>query len=291
MNVPLLEAGARQLDRVERDTRLDGVVGVLRRAVRAVVPPGRLADALHGTWLGHPLHPALSDVPIGAYLSAAVLDAVPGQETAATALIGVGVAAAVPTALSGATDWAAAGPEQERVGLWHGLANATATAAYVASLVARLRGRHGAGRALAGLGLAAASVGAYLGGHLVYRSGTGVNHAEPAWRRLPEGWQPVDDLSNLPPGKLVRRLIGDVPVLVYRAPRHVHVLVEQCAHLAGPLSEGRVTVVDDEPCVVCPWHGSTYRLEDGEVQRGPATMPQPVLKVRVTGDRVEARRP
>src|SRR2546423_9026486 len=161
MNVPLLEAGARQLDRVERDTRLDGVIGVLRRAVQAVVPPGRLADALHGTWLGHPLHPALSDVPIGAYLGAAVLDAVPGQETAATTLIGVGVAAAGPTAPSGATDWAAAGPEQERLGVWHGLANATATTAYVASLVARLRGRHGAGRALAGPGPPAAGAGAH----------------------------------------------------------------------------------------------------------------------------------
>ena len=175
MNVPLLEAGARQLDRVERDTRLDGVIAVLRRAVQRVVPPGPVADALHGTWLGHPLHPALTDVPVGAWLGAAVLDAVPGQETAATVLVGVGVAAAVPTALSGATDWSETDPEQQRLGLWHGLANATATAVYAASLVARLRGRHGAGRALAGLGLAAAGVGAYLGGHLSYRAGAGFN--------------------------------------------------------------------------------------------------------------------
>ncbi|OLB64544.1 MAG: (2Fe-2S)-binding protein [Actinobacteria bacterium 13_2_20CM_2_72_6] len=291
MNVPLLEAGARQLDRVERDTRLDGVIAVLRRAVRRVVPPGPLADALHGTWLGHPLHPALTDVPIGAWLGAAVLDAVPGQEKAATALVGVGVAAAVPTALAGATDWSELEPEQQRLGLWHGLANAAATTAYAASLVARLRGRHGAGRALAGLGLAAAGIGAYLGGHLTYRAGAGFNHAEPSWRRLPEGWQPVDDLAKLPQGKLVRRHIGDVPVLVYRGPRTVHVLIEECAHLAGPLADGRVTLVGDEPCVVCPWHGSTYRLRDGQVRRGPATMPQPVLKVRVVDERVEARRP
>ena len=286
----LLEAGARRLDRVERSSRLDGLIDVLRRTVRRAVPPGPVADALHGTWLGHPLHPALSDVPVGAWLSAAVLDAV-GEESAATALVGVGLAAAVPTALTGYNDWAAAGREQERLGLMHGLANATAAVTYGASLVARLRGRHGTGRALGGLGLASVSIGAYLGGHLSYRSGTGFNHAEPAWRRLPTDWQPLAELSDLPQGRPVRRLLADVPVLVYRGPRDVHVLVEQCAHMAGPLSEGSVSVVEDEPCVVCPWHGSTYRLTDGAVRRGPATMPQPVLKVRVVGDRVEARRP
>ena len=287
----LLEAGARQLDRVERSSRLDGVIDLVRRAVRRVIPPGPVADALHGTWLGHPLHPALTDVPVGAWVGAAVLDAVPDQEAAATALVGLGLAAAVPSAVTGYNDWAAAGREQERLGLWHGLANATAAVTYGASLVARLRGRHGTGRALGGLGLAAVSIGAYLGGHLSYRSGTGFNHAEPAWRRLPTSWQPVDELTALPPGRLVRRLVADVPVLVYRGPRSVHVTVEQCAHMAGPLSEGAVAVIDDEPCVVCPWHGSTYRLRDGAVRRGPATMPQPVLKVRIVDDRVEARRP
>jgi len=163
--------------------------------------------------------------------------------------------------------------------------------AYAASLVARLKGRHGTGRLLGGLGLTAASVGAYLGGHLSYRSGTGFNHAEPAWRNLPTAWWYVDDLDRLPIGKLVRRRVGDVPVLVYRGPRTVRVLVDQCVHNAGPLSDGTVTVVGDDACVVCPWHGSTFRLRDGEVRRGPATMPQPVLNVRLIGDRVEARRP
>src|SRR2546430_3920859 len=172
----LLEAGARQLDRVERARRLDRPVEVLRRAIRRVIPPGPVADALHGTWLGHPLHPALTDVPVGAWIGAAVLDAVPGQETAATALVGLGLAGAVPSALTGWTDWAAAGPAAERLGLWHGLANLAAATAYAASLVARLKGRHGTGRLLGGLGLTPASVGAHLGGPLSYPSGTRVNH-------------------------------------------------------------------------------------------------------------------
>jgi len=301
----LLESGARQLDRVERASGLDATIEVLRRVVRRIIPAGPVADALHGRWFGHPLHPALTDVPVGAWVGAAVLDAVqtsagwwplrqaarPGQETAATALVGLGLAAAVPSAVTGYNDWADAGREQERLGLWHGLANGAAAIAYTASLVARLRGRHATGRALGGLGLAAATVGAYLGGHLAYRSGTGFNHAEPAWRRLPREWQFVGEWSALPQGRPVRRLVGDVPVLVYRGPRTVHVLVEQCVHMAGPLADGSMTVVDDEPCVVCPWHGSTYRLRDGAVRRGPAAMPQPVLKVRVVGERVEARRP
>ena len=108
----LLEAGARQLDRVERSSRLDGVIDLVRRAVRRVIPPGPVADALHGTWLGHPLHPALTDVPVGAWVGAAVLDAVPDQEAAATALVGLGLAAAVPSAVTGYNDWAAAGREQ-----------------------------------------------------------------------------------------------------------------------------------------------------------------------------------
>jgi nitrite reductase/ring-hydroxylating ferredoxin subunit len=281
----------RVLERIERASALDGVVETVRRWVRRLVPPGPAADALHGTWLGHPLHPALTDIPIGAWGAAAVLDALPGQEKAATTLVGIGLAGAVPTALAGAVDWASAGPEQGRVGLIHALTNDVALVAYAASLVARLRGRHADGRAWATAGLLVASAGAYLGGHLAHRTGPGFNYAAPAWQRLPTEWTPVDSLAALPVGKPVRRLLGDVPVLVYRGPRLVHVLVEQCAHLAGPLSEGTVTVVDDEPCVVCPWHGSTYRLEDGAVRRGPSPVPQPVLLVRVLGDRVEARRP
>jgi nitrite reductase/ring-hydroxylating ferredoxin subunit len=98
----------------------------------------------------------------------------------------------------------------------------------------------------------------------------------------------VDELAKLPESRPVRRFLGDVPVLVYRETEAVRVLVDECAHLAGPLADGEVTVVDGDACVVCPWHGSTYRLRDGSVRRGPAVVPQPVLAVRVVNGNVEA---
>lgn len=288
----LLEPGARRLDAVEQDEWLDPPVSTVRTIVNRVLSR-RLKDVLHGRWLGHPLHPALTDVPVGAWIGAAVLDCVPGQEPAATALVGVGLAGSAPAVLSGFADWGEADREHERLGLWHAAAQATGNVLYVASLVARLRGRYRAGRTLGMAGLAAITAGAYLGGHLSYRSGLGFNHAITAWRRLPRGWQVVDELAQLPEGRPVRRTLGDVPVLVYRESQSVQVLVDQCAHLAGPLADGEVTVIDGDACVTCPWHGSTYRLRDGAVRRGPAVMPQPVLAVRIVDGRVEAcaRRP
>src|SRR5262245_19955208 len=139
---PAVEAPGRALDALERQQRVDGVIRLVRRTARRVIRPGPVADALHGTWLGHPLHPVLTDIPIGAWVGAAVLDSLPGQQRAATAMVGLGLATAVPAAATGTTDWASAGREQERVGLWHALANATAVACYAGSLVLRLAGRY-----------------------------------------------------------------------------------------------------------------------------------------------------
>ncbi len=279
------------LDRLERADRLDGVVAALRGSVRRVIRPGGPADAMHGVWLGHPLHPALTDVPIGAWVGAAALDLLPGQRRAATAMVGVGLLASVPSAVTGASDWSESGREQQRVGLAHAAANAAAMALYAGSLVARVRGRHRAGRVLGGLGLAAVATAGYVGGHLSYRSDAGVNNAVPALRRLPTQWQPLGALSSLPQRQLVRRLVaGAVPVLVYREGDVLRVLVEQCEHMAGPLADGEIVQRDGEACVMCPWHGSVFRLSDGRVEHGPATQPQPVLDVRVVDDQVSVRR-
>src|SRR4051794_4983966 len=119
----VIEAPSRALDAMERQHRVDGLIDALRRVVRRIIPPGPRADALHGVWLGHPLHPVLTDIPIGSWVGAAVLDTMPGQQRAATSLVGLGLATAVPTAVTGVADWSSAGREQERVGLWHALAN------------------------------------------------------------------------------------------------------------------------------------------------------------------------
>jgi nitrite reductase/ring-hydroxylating ferredoxin subunit/uncharacterized membrane protein len=279
------------LNRLERTTALDPTSDRLQEAVQSAVRPRRLQDLLHGVWLGHPLHPVLVQVPVGAFLSAAVLDLLPGNRRAATTLVAVGTAAAVPAAAAGLTDWASLAREQRRVGLVHATLNTAALALYAASLVARLRGRHGAGRALAYSGLALAGSASYLGGHLSYKEGAGVNHAAPELRLAPDGWQQVASLADLPDGKPAVRHFGEIPILLYRQGPTVSAMLEHCGHQGGPLGEGEVEGTGPDACVVCPWHGSRFRLADGLVVGGPAATDQPTLLVRVTSGAVEVRLP
>jgi nitrite reductase/ring-hydroxylating ferredoxin subunit len=171
------------------------------------------------------------------------------------------------------------------------MTNTAALALFTGSLVARLRGRHGAGRALSAAALGIAGAGAYLGGHLSYRQGAGVNQAVPDLWRLPDGWRTLGEAMEFPDGTPVTRRIGDVPVLVFRRGDRFTVLLERCGHQTGPLGEGSRVDVDGQPCVVCPWHGSTFRLTDGAVVHGPAATSQPALETRLSGNRLEVRRP
>jgi len=277
-----------QVDRLERLPALDGLAGVLDAFWTRVLPRGgRARDALHGTWLGHPLHPALTDVAIGCWLGAGVLDATGGNATAARRLVGAGVLAAVPTAVTGAADWTSLGEFErpKRLGAVHAVANGTATALYAASWLARRNGRHAKGRALALTAAAAASAGGYLGGHLAYRNAVGADRnadLTPA-----EEWTDLGSLRDLPMRRPVRRTVAGDDVVVYRIGSTVRVIGATCGHLGGPLDEG--TVTEDE-CVTCPWHGSTYDLRDGSVVHGPSTHPQPAYDVRVVGRTVQVRR-
>jgi nitrite reductase/ring-hydroxylating ferredoxin subunit/uncharacterized membrane protein len=281
----------RLLNRLEQAESLDRPGDRLQTAVQSAVRPQRLRDFLHGVWLGHPLHPVIVQLPVGAFMSTAILDLLPGQRRAATTLVAVGTAATLPAAAAGLTDWSSLAREQRRVGLVHAVGNTIALALYGGSLAARLQGRQTRGRVLAYAGLSVAGASAYLGGHLSYKEGAGVNHAVPDLRRVPEGWQSVAELSALPDGKPAVRHVGEVPVLLYRLGNEVTAFLERCAHQAGPLGEGDVVGSGADACVVCPRHGSVFRLKDGLVVQGPAASDQPVLRTRVVDGRVDVALP
>lgn len=276
------------LDRLEQLTGLDPVVARVRRTVNSVIQPQAVRDALHGVWLGHPVHPMLVQVPIGAWTSAAILDVVPKTGPSVSLLIGTGMASAAPAIAAGWTDWSALNPAESRTGLVHAAANTTAIALYGASLLARVRGKRMRGKALGFAGLSAVMVGGVIGGHLSYRRAAGANHTADVPDIGPTDWTVVGRLDELPDGQLARRDVGAVPVLLLRRGGTVHALADRCSHLSGPLSEGQLTDGGD-PCVVCPWHGSTFRIADGSVVHGPATAPQPVFETRVLSDHVEVR--
>ncbi|MFD3419169.1 Rieske 2Fe-2S domain-containing protein [Streptomyces decoyicus] len=276
------------LDALGRLEKLDALTGPVQRVVRGL-PLGRFRDVLHGLPIGHPLHPALVQVPMGAWLSAAVLDLVPGTRRGARVLVGVGVLTAAPAALAGWVDWAEQHEDQMRTGLVHAVSIAVAVGLYARSWVHRGRGRTVRGKVLGFAGLCAAGTGAMLGGHLAYRQAAGANKSEPVPHLLDEGWHPVGRAEDFPVGEAVRRELGEVPLLVVRqAGGAIDVLAGRCSHLSGPLTEG--TIADG--CVECPWHGSVFRLSDGANVRGPATAPQPSFQVRVDGaGTVEVRLP
>ncbi|SEG95781.1 Ferredoxin subunit of nitrite reductase or a ring-hydroxylating dioxygenase [Actinacidiphila yanglinensis] len=273
------------MDRIERAEMLDGVAEALRRAVRAV-PLGKGRDLLHGRWLGHPVHPVLVQVPVGAWISAEVLDWTPGGGRAAGLLIAVGLGGALPAAAAGLVDWAELEPEQARVGLLHAALNVGALTCYAVSLTARLTGHPLRGRAYALAGLCTVCAAAAAGGHLAYRQASGANHADAVPRLVPPGWHSVGPVNAFPQGQPVRRMVGQVPVAVVRtADGSCHALADLCSHDGGPLSEGNV--VDD--CLHCPWHGSAFRLADGWNTTGPATAPQPAFDTRTADGELHVR--
>jgi nitrite reductase/ring-hydroxylating ferredoxin subunit/uncharacterized membrane protein len=278
----LLEKAMKRLEEAEAlDQPAEAVVAVVGPATR----PRLVKNALSGTWLGHRFHPLMVPLPIGFWSGALLFDVVATRRArwAADVLVGAGVAAAVPTAAAGLSDWADAEPEGRRVGLVHAGCNTLALVCYSASLAARLLGRRKAGVGLGLAGATAISVGGYLGGHLSYVLGVGVERRRFAGG--PKEWTAVLDAGELAEAtpRVVRA--GDADVLLYREGGRLHALWASCTHEGGPLAEG--TFADG--CVTCPWHGSTFRLADGKVVRGPAAASQPVYEARVTDGKVEVR--
>jgi nitrite reductase/ring-hydroxylating ferredoxin subunit/uncharacterized membrane protein len=271
--------------KVEKAEVLDPVVEAVASGVNGVLPRGPVKDALHGTWLGHPVHPLLVAVPIGFWTGASLLDVL-GERTAARRLVAAGVLAAVPTAATGLADWSELGMARKpkRVGLVHALANTATVALYAASWLARRRGDHGKGAGLALAGAGGLMVGGYLGGHLAYSQAVGVNRNADATPGA-EDWTDAAAEADVVEGTPLRVTVGGQPVAIVRAAGRLHAMGATCSHWGGPLDEGAV----EDGCLVCPWHGSAFSLEDGSVARGPATFDQPGYDVRVADGRVQVR--
>jgi nitrite reductase/ring-hydroxylating ferredoxin subunit/uncharacterized membrane protein len=272
---------------IERADRLDPVGDALTGAIRRVLPAGATKDLLSGTWIGHALHPLLTDIPIGAWTSSVVLDWIGGRRArpAADKLIALGILAAVPASVTGAADWGDTQPKERRVGLVHAAANTAALALYCCSLAQRRRGHRIRGRTLSLVGAGALGVGGYLGGHLVFVHGLGVDRT--AFEYRPEDWVDVAAESDVAEGTLIRAQANGVGILLTRDSGRLVALADRCTHRGAPLHEGQ----QRDGCVVCPWHQSIFRLTDGAVVRGPATTPAPWYEVRVRDSRIEVRVP
>ena len=276
------------ISRLESARALDAPAAVMRNAVQKVLSGNRtVKDLLHGVWLGHPLHPGVAQLALGSFVSATLIDAVGGDRRPSNGLIATGLAMTLPTVASGWADWSESHEDQQRVGLVHAATNGAAVACYAGALVARRRG--GSGRLLSLAGGAIAGIGAMLGGHMGYRQALGANHAEDVAHLGPEDWAPMGPFTELPDGRPVRRLAGEVPAFVLRRGSEVTVLSDRCPHLSAPLSDGEVVGTDGDARVVCPWHSSEFRLSDGCVVHGPATAPVPRFESRVVDGMLQAR--
>lgn len=282
--VPRTHGPAALAERIERAQELDRPVRALSDAVVRALPAGSRTDALHGVPFGQPAHPALVRLPLGCWSSAVLLDCFPSTEGAALTLIGTGLLASLPSAATGLADWSALHRHQQRVGLAHGAFQLGAAGLFGLSLAARAGGRRALGKLLSVGGLAVATAGAYLGGHLALRLGAGASHAEPIGHLAGLGWQDLCPADSLPEGRPVRRQLGYLSLIARRQGDTVQVLSDHCAHLGGPLHQGRIVESGRQACVVCPWHGSTFRLRDGAVAHGPATARQPAFETRIAKD-------
>lgn len=273
------------------DPASDGVQRIVSGALHPRGPLGtRLDDLLNGTWLGHPLHPVMTDIPIGAWTVSLLLD---GVETlsgkrelaaGADAANWIGLAGAVGSAVTGLAQWQYTIERQRRLGMAHALLNTGALALYGVSALLRARGRRGAGKVAALLGYVVVGASAYIGGDLVYAERLGVDHVPE--EAPPAEFTPVLPDAELAEGQMTRVEVGGVPVLLVRQGGKLFALGDVCAHLGGPLHEGTLHA---DCSVSCPWHGSRFALNDGRLINGPATFPQPHYETRVRAGQIEVR--
>ena len=266
---------------------LDPPAKAIGKKVRQILKPGPVKDLLSGSWLGHALHPLLTDVTVGSFTSALMLDWVGGREgrQAARRLIGIGLLSTPATVATGYSDWADSEVGNDgvrRIGMVHAAANATGATLFAASWAQRRNGASGRLLALAGGGILTA--GAYLGGHMSFAEGIGVDQT--AFEHPPEDWAPVLGSGEPQEGDTRCVMADGTAVMVARSGGELYALSDHCSHRGGPLHEGEL----GDGTITCPWHSSVFDLRDGALVHGPAAYPQPAWDVRVRDDRIEVRR-
>lgn len=241
-----------------------------------------IRDLLNGRWLGHPLHAAVTDIPIGLLLGVVVLDAI-GQPTAADVTLLATILFMIAAAVTGLADYS----DTSGTALTRATLHSTLMVVALVLLLVSAVMRTGAlpdrtiPIALSIIGFLIVTAGAFVGGDVVYIAGNTVSRhafrgAGTKWIRLDTG--AVADLASLPEATPTKMTAGINDLLVVRIGDDIRAMHNVCAHAGGPLDQG--TVVDG--CVQCPWHGSRFRLADGRVKRGPSVYDQPSYEVRRT---------
>ena len=252
-------------------------------------PARDVADALHGTWLGHPLHPVLTDVVVGSWTLAEVFDLVGAlgddrfSRRVGDRLTAIAAGTALPTALAGLADYSTAPQWSMSAAAVHALINTVGAGLLLASVRERSKGRRGRGAFLSALGFAGVAVSAWIGGRLVYHHEVGVDHRERF--EGPEDWTAILPYEDLPDRTPTRAEWETRAILLYREDGELYALADKCGHAGGPLHKGTIT----DCAIECPWHQSVFDLRTGGIKHGPSTFPQPVFDARVHEGQVEVR--
>jgi nitrite reductase/ring-hydroxylating ferredoxin subunit len=243
-----------------------------------------------GRWVGHSLHPALSDLPIGFWAGSLVLDTLNkdaggrGKLDASATLSAAGLATAAATAVTGVVDWSVSDGEDRKTGVFHGVLNTAAMVLHGASLAARVSGHRGTAKALGAAGFAAVGAAGFVGGHLVQGRAVMVNRVATTGEG-PNRWVPAIEEAELADGSAAGVTVDGRQVALVREGGTVHAIDDVCSHAGALLSRGEV----DGCLLTCPLHYSVFDVRDGQIVRGPAHHPQPVLPTRVRNGWIEVR--
>jgi nitrite reductase/ring-hydroxylating ferredoxin subunit/uncharacterized membrane protein len=278
-----------------RSGAIRGLASVTQKVMKGLFlnsPLKPFKDFMNGTWLEHPLHSVLTDVPIGGWTVAILLDlialifGVANLGLASAIAIGLGVLVALATIATGLMDWMDVDPPELSVGITHGLTNVVATILFAISFIMRWAGSWQitiANFIPAILGYVTVSFGAFLGGSLVFRMGVMINRD--AYRAGPDDFVSVLRVDQLPDNKPIRVDAQGQPVCLIRRGEDVYAIGAVCSHYGGPLDEGQLT----DSKIQCPWHYSQFSIKDGSVETGPATAPVPAYDVRIKNDQIQVK--